>query len=217
MTWKISIKGQVQGVGFRPFVWRAALDRNLKGRVANGLEGVLIRINGTERQALDFQQYILENAPTQARITAHSVTPDEETFFDNFAIQDSLDAGLPLLHLTPDMALCDACRLETNDPSGRRYRYAFTTCTVCGPRYSILTGLPYDRPYTTMQMFAMCEDCRSEYEDPANRRYYAQTNSCPHCGIRLRFYNCKTGTAESVAETGADNDRIIRQVVAAWQ
>ncbi|MBP6825369.1 MAG: carbamoyltransferase HypF [Saprospiraceae bacterium] len=217
MTWKISIKGQVQGVGFRPFVWRAAIDRNLKGRVANGLEGVVIRMNGTEQEALDFQQYILENAPVPARITAHSITPDEETFFDNFAIQDSLDAGLPLLHLTPDMALCDACRLETNDPSSRRYRYAFTTCTLCGPRYSILTGLPYDRPYTTMQMFPMCEDCRSEYEGPANRRYYAQTNSCPNCGIRLRFYNCKTGTAESVVEAHADNDQIIRQVVAAWQ
>ena len=217
MTWKISIKGQVQGVGFRPFVWRAALDRNLKGRVANGLEGVVIKMNGTEQEALGFQQYILENAPELARITAHSMTPDAETFFDSFTIQDSTSDGLPLLHLTPDMALCDACRQEINAPSNRRYRYPFTTCTVCGPRYSILTGLPYDRPHTSMQMFTMCEDCRSEYDDPANRRYYAQTNSCPHCGITLRFYNCKTGTAENVVEAHADNDQIIRQVVAAWQ
>ncbi len=189
MTWNISIRGQVQGVGFRPFVWRAALEKNLKGWVVNGLDGVLIKINGTEQQILDFQQYILQNAPETACITATVVSPDEtESFFDNFSIRDSHSEGLPVIHLTPDVSICAACREEIHDASNRRYGYPFTTCTVCGPRYSILTGLPYDRPFTAMHTFEMCMSCRDEYDDPANRRYYAQTNSCRECGISMALF-----------------------------
>ncbi|MCC6283398.1 MAG: carbamoyltransferase HypF [Saprospiraceae bacterium] len=235
MTWTISIRGQVQGVGFRPFVWRAALERNLTGWVANGLEGVLIKINASEQQALDFQQYILLNAPKTARITTSAIAPDDtESFFDTFSISDSHSEGLPVLHLTPDVGICADCRAEIHDPANRRYRYAFTTCTVCGPRFSILTGLPYDRPFTAMYTFEMCKACKAEYADPANRRYFAQTNSCQDCGIQLRLVAGSPVPAALAAgmsgETvGAPSDRFVirqlkqpvqqpvQQVIAAWQ
>lgn len=200
MTWKISIQGQVQGVGFRPFVWRAALERNLKGWVANGLEGVLIKVNGTEQQAFDFQQFILDNTPETACVTASSFTPDDtDVCFDNFSIRESHSDGSPVLHLTPDVAICATCRDEMHDTANRRYQYAFTTCTVCGPRYSILTGLPYDRPFTSMYTFDMCRACKEEYDNPENRRYYAQTNSCQDCGIQLRFVDWSAVPAAKAA------------------
>lgn len=220
MTWKINIRGQVQGVGFRPFVWRAAKARNLQGSVANGLEGVVIQINATHRQALDFQIFIVENAPPLARITHYSIEAAAgETFFDNFTIEESKQEGPPTLLLTPDMALCAECRREIQEPGNRRYRYAFTTCTVCGPRYSILTGVPYDRALTTMHTFEMCDACRAEYEAPDHRRYFAQTNSCVHCGIQLRFVKCTPMQHDDRVENlpVVGHDEAIKEVVAAWR
>ena len=228
MTWIIRFNGQVQGVGFRPFVWRAALDRQLKGWVANGLEGVLVKVNGVEDQVVDFQNFILKNSPTTAHIESSSLTAsDEHLFFDNFTIKDSDHEGLPVLHLTPDVALCNDCRADLLTPENRRYHYPFTTCTVCGPRYSILTGLPYDRPLTTMQGFVMCATCQQEYDDPTNRRYYAQTNSCPQCGIVLRLFQGGEDTREIMADQ-AQNSKLktrnpkletetLKQVIEAWQ
>lgn len=233
MTWQISIRGQVQGVGFRPFVWRAALERNLKGWVANGPEGVLIKINGTEQQALDFQQFILQNAPETACVTAASLAPDNDLFFDNFSIRESHSNGPPVLQLTPDIAICATCRAEIHDAANRRYRYPFTTCTVCGPRYSILTGLPYDRPFTSMRVFEMCRPCREEYDNPTNRRYYAQTNSCRDCGIRIELFSTMIPatshhkdltTFKKLSNLAPDSNLDIRQlkqpvqqVITAWQ
>lgn len=217
MTWNIHIQGQVQGVGFRPFVWRAALDRGLKGWVANGLQGVWIKINATEEQAIDFQNFILKNIPETAHITAATLTPDEDdTFFDQFTINDSHSDGLAVLHLTPDMALCAHCRSEIHTVANRRYQYAFTTCTVCGPRYSIITGLPYDRPQTTMQGFEMCPACQDEYNDPANRRFYAQTNSCPDCGIRLAFIGGALPLSKELQNETSQSE-ILQKVVHLWQ
>ena len=211
MTWTIFIQGQVQGVGFRPFVWRAALDRNLSGWVANGLDGVQIQIHAPEQQALDFQSYILKNAPETARITHTALTQnDDEPLFDSFTIRDSNHEGLNVLNITPDAALCPACRQEVHDPAHRRHRYPFTTCTVCGPRYSILEGLPYDRPLTTMQAFVMCDACQSEYERPTDRRYFSQTNSCQVCGVRMQLFHCKTATTTSL-----ESD--MKPVLSAWQ
>ncbi len=207
MTWKISFNGQVQGVGFRPLVWRAALDRQLTGQVANGLEGVRILLNATHQQALDFQEYIIQNAPETARITHAYVEAAPDTVFDRFTICDSHHDGAPVLYLTPDVALCADCRSALHDPQNRRFRYPFITCTVCGPRFSILTGLPYDRPLTTMAGFHMCSQCQSEYNDPAELRYFAQTNSCPDCGIQLRFLNGPVG----------DQETLLREVITAWQ
>ncbi len=212
MTWKISILGQVQGVGFRPFVWRSALDKNLKGWVANGLQGVVIKINASENQAIDFQEFILKNAPKMSRITGSSIERDADEFFENFAIQESENKGLPILLLTPDVSICPACRDEISDPENRRFRYAFTTCTVCGPRFSILKGVPYDRFLTTMRHFEMCENCRAEYENPENRRYFAQTNSCEKCGIRLRLFDCK-----NAAHLVFDQNEIFQNIISAWK
>lgn len=217
MTWNIHIQGQVQGVGFRPFVWRAALDRGLKGWVANGLQGVWIKINTTEEQAIDFQIFILKNIPETANITATSLTADDDdTFFDQFTIIDSHSDGLAVLHLTPDMSMCTHCRSEIHAVADRRYQYAFTTCTVCGPRYSIITGLPYDRPLTTMQGFEMCPTCQEEYNDPANRRFYAQTNSCPDCGIRLAFIGGALPLSQEL-QNETSQAEILQKVVHLWQ
>jgi hydrogenase maturation protein HypF len=216
MTWKIHIKGQVQGVGFRPFVWRAALERNLKGWVANGLEGVLIKINGSEQEAADFQQYLLQNAPETACVTATSLTLDDvPSPFDDFSIRESRNEGQPTLYLTPDVAMCPDCRQEIREAGNRRYRYAFTTCTVCGPRYSIMTGLPYDRPFTTMKGFLMCPACQAEYDNPLNCRYFAQTNSCSECGISMEWHACHSNRETTTPGT-ADQQQIIRQVIEAW-
>ena len=215
MTWTIRMQGQVQGVGFRPFVWRAALKRNLCGWVQNGLEGVLIRFNATHEQAADFQQYILQNIPPTARVTGASLTEDEtETFFDSFSIKESDPHGNPVLHLTADVAMCAKCRAEIQDTGNRRYRYPFTTCTICGPRYSILLGLPYDRPLTSMRAFDMCPQCLEEYRNPADRRYFAQTNSCPTCGITLRFLGL---AATGFAEQTIGNEPCMQQTLEAWR
>jgi hydrogenase maturation protein HypF len=217
MTWNIHIQGQVQGVGFRPFVWRTALDRGLKGWVANGLQGVWIKINATAAEAIDFQEFILKNIPETAHITAAALTADEDdTFFDQFTIIESHSDGLAVLHLTPDMALCAHCRSEIHEVVNRRYQYPFTTCTVCGPRYSIITGLPYDRPLTTMQAFEMCPTCQEEYADPANRRFYAQTNSCPDCGIHMKFIGGGLPLSEA-AQGSLSSVQIIEKVVSLWQ
>lgn len=212
MTWRFCLRGVVQGVGFRPFVWRAALEQNLRGTVANGLEGVVVQLNGTVQQALDFHDYILQHAPPLAKITHHTIASIAETFFDSFTIEESDLNGKPTVLITPDVALCNDCRQELNDPANRRFGYAFTTCTVCGPRYSILRGLPYDRPLTSMKAFEMCEACAAEYHNPENRRFYAQTNSCPDCGITLQLF--ENSTHRFIPGGQAE---LLKKVLEAWQ
>lgn len=215
MTWKICISGMVQGVGFRPFVWRTAIDQNLTGSVANGLEGVVVLLNGSRQKALEFQDIITKNAPKLARITQVSCTSAPDTFFDSFTIVASDNQGQPVLLLTPDVAICPACRKAIHTPDNRRWGYAFTTCTVCGPRFSILTGVPYDRPFTTMQDFPMCADCRSEYQQPSDERFYAQTNSCAKCGVTMWLVNSETNPPGTIEPT--DPELIRKQVVDAWE
>ncbi|MEM8559218.1 MAG: carbamoyltransferase HypF [Bacteroidota bacterium] len=180
------IEGQVQGVGFRPHVWRLAQRLALTGWVRNGTDGVRIAVQG-EATALDaFAAAVVAEAPPVARVTRHrrwATEPVER--FDTFAIVPSDDRGARTLVLTPDLDACDACLAETRDPADRRYDYAFASCTHCGPRYSIVEALPYDRPATTMGGFPLCPDCAAEYADPADRRYHAQTTSCPVCRIPL--------------------------------
>jgi hydrogenase maturation protein HypF len=182
-TFHLHISGQVQGVGFRPFVWRLARAYSLRGWVNNTTDGVHILFNAESPDA--FQQAILREAPALARITdiRCEALPFQE--FPDFKIKNSASDAPPNLLVTPDFALCADCRRELQDPTNRRYGYAFTTCTNCGPRYSILTDLPYDRERTSMAPFGQCPDCRTEFDDPEDRRYFSQTNSCPTCGIRL--------------------------------
>ncbi|MGL4280742.1 MAG: acylphosphatase, partial [Albidovulum sp.] len=174
----IRVRGQVQGVGFRPFVWQLAGRHGIRGEVLNDPEGVLILAEGAGMEA--FIAALTAEAPPLARVDAVEV----EAFVfaappEGFRIAASRGAGAET-RVTPDAATCPACLEEILSP-GRRQGYAFTNCTHCGPRFTILRGLPYDRSKTTMAGFAICPDCRAEYEDPADRRFHAQPVACPAC------------------------------------
>jgi len=184
---RLRVRGIVQGVGFRPTVYRLAVERGLGGWVLNDAEGVLIELEGPEAGVEAFLEALERDPPPLARITAiesESLAPLGET---EFRIAPSA-AGRRIALVSPDMATCDDCRRELLDPRDRRYRYPFINCTNCGPRYSIMLDIPYDRPATTMGRFTMCADCQAEYDDPADRRFHAQPNACPVCGPRLALH-----------------------------
>ncbi len=187
-TWHIHITGLVQGIGFRPLIYRAALDHGIKGWVKNDNDGVHIELNGTSDIAHSFYESIISKPPPLARITDARISQIPFTNFQQFEIVHDTQAGQAKIDLTPDIATCECCRSELNNQKNRRYHYPFITCSVCGPRYSIIQDLPYDREHTSMDAFTMCDACQSEYKSPENRRYYAQTNSCPSCSIRLILY-----------------------------
>ena len=179
---RIRVRGQVQGVGFRPFIWQLARSHGITGEVLNDPEGVLIHATGPALDA--FLHDIRAKAPPLARIDAVETAPHSfATPPDGFTIAPSQGSGAET-RVTPDAATCPACAAEIRD-GGRRHGYAFTNCTHCGPRFTILQGLPYDRARTTMAPFPLCPDCRAEYEDPADRRFHAQPVACPACGPRL--------------------------------
>lgn len=179
----IRVRGQVQGVGFRPFVWQLARRMGLAGEVLNDAAGVLIRVAGPDPAA--FVAALGDNIPPLARIDAIEVS--EHVFADPpnaFVIAPS-GGGAVATRVTPDAATCPACLDEIADPAARRFGYAFTNCTHCGPRFSILAALPYDRANTSMADFVMCPDCAADYADPADRRFHAQPIACPACGPRV--------------------------------
>jgi hydrogenase maturation protein HypF len=184
-TYHIHITGLVQGVGFRPFLYQLAVASQLHGWVKNSSDGVHIEINATEAMAGDFYRSVLANVPDSSVITSHSMQETGHIPYSSFSIAESSNSDASGMMLTPDYAICAECIAEMNDPLNRRYHYPFITCTHCGPRYSIIYAIPYDRCNTSMQSFPMCEDCTTEYNDPGNRRHYAQTNSCPDCGVSL--------------------------------
>jgi hydrogenase maturation protein HypF len=188
-TYIISLNGLVQGVGFRPFVYQLATEMGIEGEVNNDSEGVKIWFNANEETATHFYKKILSYAPKLSRIiySDFQIT-DYQSFKDFKIIESGLSQKVSLL-LTPDFAMCNDCRSELKDPQNRRFSYPFITCSHCGPRYSIITKLPYDRQRTTMHEFVMCEVCEAEYNNPANRRFYAQTNSCEVCGPKLKMYH----------------------------
>jgi hydrogenase maturation protein HypF len=182
----IRVRGLVQGVGFRPHVWRIARELGLRGDVSNDAEGVLIHAFGP-RTALDaLLAAIADRAPPLARIERIETAPPSGCAPDGFRIVES-GAGDVTTGIVPDAATCPACLADIRDPENRRYRYAFTNCTQCGPRLSIVRAIPYDRATTSMAAFEMCPACRAEYEDPADRRFHAQPNACPVCGPKLRL------------------------------
>jgi hydrogenase maturation protein HypF len=211
MTWRIRLQGQVQGVGFRPFVWKLATERGLTGRVANGLAGVEIEVDGSEAAAQAFLDALRSRAPFGSRITdaalglAEGAQPHQA-----FSIAESEQKGVPQLLLTPDLALCPECRADMRTAGNRRFGYAFATCTACGPRYSLLEQLPYDRAHTGMRHFAPCADCQREYHAPHDRRFFAQTNSCPSCGVRLRFVDLLEN------QTIDEQELALKAVLNAW-
>ena len=178
----------MQGVGFRPFVYKLALLYNIKGNVNNTNNGVHIFLNGDSNSAHFFLQQILENAPSMSVITKHSVERIADQKYDNFNIIHSNSEGKPDLLLAPDFSFCEDCKAELHHSSDHRFKYPFITCTNCGPRFSIITELPYDRENTSMDKFTMCPECQLEYNNPLDRRYYSQTNSCKKCGISMSVY-----------------------------
>jgi hydrogenase maturation protein HypF len=183
----IRFRGIVQGVGFRPLVYRRALSFNLKGFIQNTDTGVLVKVDGTEKAIKSFYDDILTNPPVLAQIHSSSIDLGDSHGFENFIIIRSEEEGRGFTPISPDVATCGACRKEILDPADRRYRYAFTNCTDCGPRFTIIRTIPYDRKYTTMSVFPMCSRCNAEYSDPLDRRYHAQPNACPDCGPELKL------------------------------
>ena len=182
-TEQIIVRGIVQGVGFRPFVWRLAQRLGLAGEVGNRGDAVEILASGPP-EALDaLARGLAAEAPPLARVDAVERRPAEPRAWSGFAIAASAP-GAVSVGIVPDIATCAACIAEIGDPTARRHRYAFTNCTDCGPRFSIVEGLPYDRATTTMRGFALCPACRAEYEEPADRRFHAQPVACPACGPR---------------------------------
>jgi hydrogenase maturation protein HypF len=182
---QIRIRGIVQGIGFRPFLYHLAHRFQLHGHVQNTSEGVLLEVEGAPQTIDRFLQQIAADHPPFARIEETVVRDLEPTGEPGFAVRESLRDESQFALVSPDLATCEDCRREFTDPQNRRYQYPFTNCTNCGPRYSIIYDVPYDRPVTTMARFRMCAACQAEYDDPANRRFHAQPNACPVCGPSL--------------------------------
>lgn len=184
--WRLRVRGIVQGVGFRPFVYRLAQQYQLSGYVGNDTTGVLIEVQGTLNALTAFGEALLAEPPPLARIDGHTcepipAVPDER----DFCIVDSGSRAGPVTAVPADVATCSDCLRELQDPADRRFRYPFINCTHCGPRFTIIRSLPYDRPATTMSDFPLCPECKREYHDPADRRFHAQPVACPACGPHL--------------------------------
>ncbi len=184
---RVRVEGTVQGVGFRPFVYRLAREEDLAGHVLNDERGVLLEVEGRAPAVERFLARLRSDAPPLAAVERVLCDPLEPSGQREFQIVASVARGDPDALITPDTATCPDCLSELRDPGDRRYRYPFINCTNCGPRFTIVRGVPYDRPLTTMAGFRMCADCRREYDDPADRRFHAQPNACPRCGPRLRL------------------------------
>ncbi len=185
---RLTILGAVQGVGFRPFVYKLAQELGLVGWVNNSAQGVFIEVEGERSQLETFLLRLEREKPPRSFIQSLESSWLAPVGYDNFEIKASVRGEKTALIL-PDIATCPECLQEIFDPSNRRYRYPFTNCTNCGPRFSIIERLPYDRPQTTMKKFVMCDRCQCEYDNPLDRRFHAQPNACPDCGPHLELWN----------------------------
>jgi hydrogenase maturation protein HypF len=194
---QVLLSGHVQGVGFRPFIYRLAVEHKLTGWVRNRVGLVEIHIQGPSRGLENFLVDIFAKKPPLAEPRLESDRHADAGRFEAFSILPSLDQGEAHISVPADLFLCDDCLAELNNPSDRRYRYPYINCTQCGPRYTLIRSLPYDRPNTTMAAFALCPQCLAEYEDPANRRFHAEPVACPVCGPALTFHNNETVTGDN--------------------
>ena len=191
---RITLRGAVQGVGFRPFVYRLATEMSLTGWVLNSSAGLVVEVEGPTEQLNLFEQRLEQERPKASVVNVREfawLASEGSTRFEILASDH--DSG-KTVNVLPDLATCRDCREELFDPGNRRFEYPFTNCTNCGPRYTIVVDIPYDRPNTTMRDFVLCPRCREEYESPANRRFHAQPNACPVCGPKL------DGTIEDAVE-----------------
>ena len=182
---RITLRGAVQGVGFRPFVYRLATEMSLTGWVVNSSSGLVVEVEGGPEPLRHFAERIERERPKASVITARESEWLTAQGFVTFEIRHSEADSAKSVNVLPDLATCADCRNELFCPANRRYQYPFTNCTNCGPRYTIVIDIPYDRPNTTMREFVLCSDCREEYENPSNRRFHAQPNACPVCGPKL--------------------------------
>ncbi|MBN2089272.1 carbamoyltransferase HypF [candidate division KSB1 bacterium] len=186
---KATIHGIVQGIGFRPFVYQLAQKHHLKGYILNNSQGVELEIEGCSSIIDLFFKEIEDNHPPLARIVSIQKKILPISGYQDFSIRKSIAQSEKAALIAPDVCVCEACLSEMYDPENRRYRYPFINCTNCGPRYTIIQDVPYDRPNTTMSNFQMCPDCEREYHDPANRRFHAQPNACAVCGPQVQLYD----------------------------
>lgn len=183
--------GIVQGVGFRPFVYRLAVKNHLTGFVQNSPEGVIAEVEGFPEDIDSFFASMQQEIPPLARITNISSSETSTTGNDSFKIIGSAQQGHPDVHITPDAAICNDCLKELFDPADRRFCYPFINCTNCGPRLTIINAIPYDRPNTSMACFEQCPQCSAEYNNPADRRFHAEPNACPVCGPQVKLLDAK--------------------------
>ncbi len=204
---KITIKGAVQGVGFRPFVYRLATELQLKGWINNSAQGVFIDAEGDEQSIGAFIKRLKTDKPAISRIQSFEHSFTEVNGFEKFEIIESKSSGSKTALVLPDIATCPGCLEEIFDPSNRRYLYPFTNCTNCGPRFSIIEALPYDRKNTSMAEFEMCDECKAEYADPSDRRFHAEPTACPNCGPQVSMWD---DHGSAIAER---NDAILKTAV----
>jgi hydrogenase maturation protein HypF len=188
MRLKVAVRGAVQGVGFRPFVHRLATEMALRGWVNNSAQGACLEVEGPPRDLEQFLLRLESEKPPRCFFQSLEASWLDPAGYEGFAIRPSDPGGAKTALVLPDVATCPDCLRELFDPNDRRYGYPFINCTNCGPRFSIIESLPYDRPNTTMRLFPMCPRCQAEYEDPANRRFHAQPNACPNCGPHLELW-----------------------------
>ena len=209
---EIIISGRVQGVGFRPFVYNLAKKHNVKGFVTNVEKGVLIRALADETVLESFYDQILIQKPRSSDITSSQKRTILSTeIFDDFVIKPTAPNLLIDIPLTPDFAICESCSNEILDAENPRYYYPFTTCTQCGPRYSITKKFPFERINNSIDEFTMCESCSQEYKNSDDIRFHSQTNSCPNCGITLKF---TTNSGEIISESNTEIFKIIAEKLA---
>lgn len=211
-TRKIQITGIVQGVGFRPFVYNLARSHKLKGFVLNDSSGVAIVVQGKTEDIHSFENQLKKKPPPRSKIVSCiSNEMESKEYFIDFSIRLSPSGGKKSAAVSPDLDICPECLKEMLDPDNRRYLYPFINCTNCGPRYTIIQDIPYDRPKTTMYSFKMCESCQSEYNDPANRRFHAQPNACPKCGPHLTLLDSFQNTVLK-GRSSSENQRFFERV-----
>ncbi|MEX0171050.1 carbamoyltransferase HypF [Streptomyces sp. LMG1-1-1.1] len=203
---RVVVRGVVQGVGFRPFVYALATGLRLSGHVTNTADGVVAEVEGDPSDVASFCARLAPDAPPLARVESVEAAEVTASGGSGFTIVPSRQGGAVRTLVPPDTATCDDCVAELADPTDRRYLHPFITCTNCGPRFTIVTGLPYDRAHTTMAGFPMCPDCAREYADPADRRFHAQPVACPRCGPRLRLVTAPGGPVAFGVEA-LDSDR----------
>lgn len=204
IRYKIEIRGIVQGVGFRPFVYRIAQELMLKGWVSNTSDGVLVEVEGGKKSLEGFFEILENSPPPLSKISSIYREKLPSAGYGNFTIRESLPNPDVQVLVSPDVSICSDCSAELLDPGDRRYMYPFINCTNCGPRYTIINSVPYDRANTSMDKFSMCEQCTAEYEDPSDRRFHAQPNACPLCGPGLTLISKDESGAADPFEAAVD-------------